>query len=130
MCSTVSGPSPFRQCVFPFKHNGFTYYGCPIDPDDRSKRWCSTLVDESGNHIVGKNKYGHCSKSCPIHRDGSSSQGINMKNYAFYLNTSAIKTQTISRSITNLMSYHLNIYSMQNCKRASGEQALSISIYT
>ena len=125
MCSTVSGPSPFRQCVFPFKHNGFTYYGCPIDPDDRSKRWCSTLVDESGNHIVGKNKYGHCSKSCPIHRDGSSSQGINLNNYP---STAIIYKYVYYINYFN--AFNLNIYSMQNCKRASGEQALSISVYT
>jgi hypothetical protein len=38
-CLTVGGPDPNKPCVFPFKHNGQTYFGCPVDPDDASKRW-------------------------------------------------------------------------------------------
>ena len=68
-CRTVSGPNPFAQCVFPFKHDGKTYWGCPIDPDDSRKRWCSTLVDRSSHHVSGRNEYGHCDVNCPIHTD-------------------------------------------------------------
>ena len=28
--------------------------------------WCSTLVDDSGNHVAGKEKYGDCGTECPI----------------------------------------------------------------
>ena len=64
-CKTVSGPQPFKQCIFPFIHKGVTYSGCPSDPDNPNKRWCSTLVDAAGNHVVGQNQYGHCSPTCP-----------------------------------------------------------------
>ena len=60
-----------RKCIFPFTHDGKTYHGCPIEPDDPTKRWCSTLVDKAGHHVVGKNKYGHCSENCPSHRQSS-----------------------------------------------------------
>merc|ERR1711936_229930 len=33
---------PEKECVFPFTHNNITYNGCPTDPDDETKRWCST----------------------------------------------------------------------------------------
>ena len=69
-CQTVGGPDPYRQCVFPFRWNGKTYYGCPIDPDDSSHRWCSTKVDGYGNHVTGRGKYGYCSRSCPKHQSG------------------------------------------------------------
>jgi len=66
-CSTVGGPDPYKQCKFPFTWNGNTYYGCPVDPDHRGKRWCSTQVDGYGNHVTGKRKYGFCSNTCPKH---------------------------------------------------------------
>ena len=42
-----------------------------MDPDDKTKRWCSTKVDSNGNHVVKQNEYGHCSKNCPIHNGNS-----------------------------------------------------------
>ena len=41
-----------------------------MDPEDRTRRWCSTLVDQNGNHIAGRNEYGLCDITCPIHSDG------------------------------------------------------------
>ena len=75
-CRTVSGPSPFARCVFPFKHDGNLYWGCPVDPDDSRKRWCSTMVDRNGHHISGRNEYGHCDVNCPIHTDRRRSDGV------------------------------------------------------
>ena len=75
-CRTVSGPSPFARCVFPFKHDGNIYWGCPVDPDDSRKRWCSTMVDRNGHHISGRNEYGHCDVNCPIHTDRRRSDGV------------------------------------------------------
>jgi len=66
-CKTVGGPDSSQKCIFPFKWNGNTYYGCPIDPDDNSKTWCSTRVDQGGNHVTGQNKYGFCNEACPKH---------------------------------------------------------------
>ena len=67
-CSTVGGPDPYQQCIFPFTWDGKTYYGCPVDPDDKTKIWCSTQVDGYGNHVTGKGKYGYCSNTCPKHQ--------------------------------------------------------------
>lgn len=67
ICYTVGGPSPGLPCVFPFRFNGNIYFGCPVDPDDRSKTWCSTKTDSKGNHISGQNAYGHCALNCPKH---------------------------------------------------------------
>ncbi|XP_059081531.1 peroxidase-like [Tigriopus californicus] len=73
-CSTVSGPNPGKPCIFPFTYQGVTYKGCPIDPEDSSKRWCSTRTDRSGNHVTGQGEYGHCDQSCPIHRSQSNNK--------------------------------------------------------
>jgi len=56
-----------KECVFPFTFNNFTYNGCPADPADetKTKRWCSTKVDETGNHIPGGDDWGYCTKGCP-----------------------------------------------------------------
>ena len=67
----MGGPSPNTACIFPFVHEGKSYFGCPIDPDDSSKRWCSTQVDSNGNHVIGGGHYGECGSSCPVHSDGS-----------------------------------------------------------
>ena len=28
--------------------------------------WCSTKVDESGNHIGGRGNWGNCDENCPL----------------------------------------------------------------
>ena len=67
VCKTVSCPQINKKCVLPFTHNGRTHTRCPIDPDDSSKFWCSTKVDNRGNHVVGQREYGHCSpRLCPL----------------------------------------------------------------
>ena len=47
----------------------FKFLGCPIDPDDNTKYWCSTKVDSNGNHVVNQSEYGYCSRNCPIQFD-------------------------------------------------------------
>merc|ERR1712038_321727 len=66
-CMTVSGPNPRKRCVFPFTHQGKTYFGCPVDPEQPAQTWCSTKVDSSGKHVTGEDEYGFCSQSCPTH---------------------------------------------------------------
>ena len=58
--------APEKECVFPFTFNNFTYNGCPTDQTDetKTKRWCSTRVDETGNHITGGHNWGYCTKGC------------------------------------------------------------------
>ena len=62
--TTKDSPASEKECVFPFTFNNFTYNGCPTDPTDetKTKRWCSTKVDETGNHIT--DNWGYCIKGC------------------------------------------------------------------
>ena len=49
VCITTSDSAdPDKKCVFPFTHDGFIYNGCPIDPIDETKRWCSTKTNDKG----------------------------------------------------------------------------------
>ena len=58
-----------QPCVFPFKFQEITYNNCTTadnDPDD-TNAWCSTKVDEFGNHVPrdfsGEN-WGVCETKC------------------------------------------------------------------
>jgi len=42
-----------------------SHIGCPLDPVDKSKRWCSTKTDENGVHIGGGGSWGYCTEECP-----------------------------------------------------------------
>ena len=53
-CKTSGGLNPGKPCIFPFKFEGKTYFGCPPEPDAPGKTWCSTKVDSFGNHVVKK----------------------------------------------------------------------------
>merc|ERR1712130_891922 len=63
-CNTVSGPSAEKPCVFPFTWQGKTFNSCTKEGDDQGKLWCSTMVDQAGNHITGQGQYGFCSQAC------------------------------------------------------------------
>ena len=56
--------NPEAECIFPFKYNNYTYHGCPLDPEDKTKRWCSTKTDENGEHIDGEDAWGYCTSGC------------------------------------------------------------------
>jgi len=63
VCLTASdSKDPGNECVFPFKHDDITYFGCPIDPEDATRRWCSTKTDENDVHVKGS--FGYCTKGC------------------------------------------------------------------
>ena len=70
-CTTVGGPDPNKPCVFPFKHKGNTFITCALSPNDDRPHWCSTLVDEAGEHIAGKGNWGHCGSDCPFCTSGT-----------------------------------------------------------
>ena len=71
--TTADSKDPQKPCIFPFKFKGEKYFGCPPDPEVRGKRWCSTAVDNRGNHITGKGNFGFCEESCPKHKTPSKS---------------------------------------------------------
>ena len=65
-CTTTTGPGANKSCVFPFKFRSVTYNNCTTatnNPDD-TKAWCSTKVDEFGNHVGGQGNWGHCEPKC------------------------------------------------------------------
>jgi len=73
ICSVIEKKSKdFKPCIFPFNYLGVSYNNCTIvnDPDDNP--WCSTKVDEEGNHVKAGGYWGHCGQDCekssPIQR--------------------------------------------------------------
>ena len=49
---------------FPFKYKNKVYHNCSWDPDSLGGPWCSTLVDDLGQHAGGDN-WGICRANCP-----------------------------------------------------------------
>ena len=45
--TTKDSKHPMQPCIFPFTHQGVTYNGCPPDPFEKDRRWCSTQVINS-----------------------------------------------------------------------------------
>ena len=70
VCHTVDN----KPCQFPFRYNGVSYSTCTLKgADDVNSPWCSTLVDNNGNHVSGGGHYGNCGSKCPLSgRSGSS----------------------------------------------------------
>ena len=71
VCKTVSGATPNLPCIFPFHYNCVTHTKCTWDHAQLTdhKPWCSTLVDDSGNHVEGQGKWGNCGTDCSIPPD-------------------------------------------------------------
>jgi len=65
-CTTVGGPGEGSPCQFPFIYKGVTRNGCITEADPDNRLWCSTGVDEDGQHIVNGQNWAHCSDSCPV----------------------------------------------------------------
>jgi hypothetical protein len=67
-CSTVSGANPNAMCIIPFEFNGITYHQCTTAGNDKNDitPWCSTLGDDSGEHVDEAGNWGNCGPNCPI----------------------------------------------------------------
>ena len=63
-CLTSKGPSLNESCIFPFTYKGKVYNSCTLDGDSSQGAWCSTSVDEFGNHVGGSH-WGICGRNCP-----------------------------------------------------------------
>ena len=68
--------------IYSYQHILIIYdtLGCPVDVDDKSKRWCSTKVDSHGNHIAHQNQYGHCANNCPAYNNHNNHNNHNNQN--------------------------------------------------
>ena len=68
----MGGADPGKSCVFPFIAGGVTFTECTLagNSDDDPNHWCSTLIDESGTHVGGQGKWGHCASECLLTTSG------------------------------------------------------------
>ena len=60
-CKTIKGADPNALCIFPFRFRGKMHDTC-IGTNNQA--WCSTKVDNLGNHVKGK--WGDCGQGCPF----------------------------------------------------------------
>ena len=79
-CYTISGPDANKPCIFPFRHDGVTHNTCTLASTSDNKPWCSTLVDDSGNHVKGQGNFGDCGPECPT-ENGESAIILKIEKY-------------------------------------------------
>ena len=60
ICTTKDG----RICQFPFTFQGTKYTECTAESDPHDRLWCSTKVDDNGDHVQNEGQWGHCSSEC------------------------------------------------------------------
>lgn len=65
-CLTIGGADPNRTCIFPFVFEGIKYSTCIKIISYDINPWCSTMVDETGMHVSGQDKWGDCGPKCPM----------------------------------------------------------------
>ena len=100
-CQTTNEPGSKVKnspCKFPFTNNGEKYDSCTTDNDPDGRFWCSTKVDQSGNHQKGN--WGYCSRKCydEIKCQTTNEPGVNVKNapckFPFTIGTQTFDTCT------------------------------------
>ena len=64
VCKTEDG----RDCVLPFSFRGKTFTSCTREHDPDDQAWCSTKVDNNGDHVENAGQWGHCSPECEARR--------------------------------------------------------------
>ena len=66
----MDGPGSGIPCVFPFQLNGNVYNTCTneLSQFTNNKTWCSTKVDETGEHISGN--WRSCNENCLLSPNG------------------------------------------------------------
>lgn len=69
-CSTISGPDPNSECIFPFIYAGKSWTVCTTSDGDHNP-WCPTHIEDDGTFTKGgrmplvKPHWGYCHSSCP-----------------------------------------------------------------
>ena len=71
VCMTTDGV----RCQFPFKYIGITHDACTIHASaGATQPWCSTKVDEDGNHVLEHDEegydvhFGYCNQDCALEK--------------------------------------------------------------
>ena len=70
-CFTESRPNsrdPNLPCIFPFRYKGVSYNTCTLagNTPSETKPWCSTFIDDDGDHVSGEGHWGNCGPDCPL----------------------------------------------------------------
>ena len=68
-CHTVTGPNLCANCVFPFKYQGETFYGCTHVNQASLRPWCATNETYDENELNTNKLWGDCSESCLNHEE-------------------------------------------------------------
>ena len=93
----MSGENPNAPCIFPFKFKNVTYHQCTKadNAEGDITPWCSTLIDDSGEHIGNAGNWGYCGPDCSL---DLSCKWTNVQ-IAYALTFDIIKCQKISKVI-------------------------------
>ena len=103
-CKTASGPSSNKPCVFPFKFRGELHNDCNWDGDSSQGAWCSTLIDDSGQHVGAKGNWGNCGPKCPI--PPKPEEGFNHKETSTKTNGDSSKKESLEKGNFSLNFLH------------------------
>jgi hypothetical protein len=69
--STPSGTSSPEPCVFPFRFDNVSFFECTPHLHSFMIKWCSVEVDDAGDHVSGRGRWGNCDpQGCRGRRPG------------------------------------------------------------
>ncbi len=69
-----------KPCIFPFKYSGQTMTECTTLNDPEDKPWCSTKVNDKGNHVTAGGFWGHCDQGCDTNDSGPIKAELSFRN--------------------------------------------------
>ena len=73
-----------KPCIFPFTFLGQILTECTILKDPEDKPWCSTKVDNTGNHITSRGYWGHCGRECDQTQSEYQNAELSLKDGWFF----------------------------------------------
>ena len=102
------GPQKNKPCIFPFLHQGQIYNKCGCilrlnktheqecknQKHPRARFWCSTKVNDKGEHILGGNNYGFCDRNCMLQNKHTSKLSIYSENKSDTLDSKSIPSES------------------------------------
>jgi len=99
--TSVDSKDPETECILPFTHDNITYYGCPTDPEDATRRWCSTKTDKNGVHIPNENAWGYCTPGCKPEIDIDANKDVQTDTCDFSAcNGFSLKADVYDKTVT------------------------------
>ena len=90
--------------MFPFKFRGELHNDCNWDGDSSQGAWCSTLIDDSGQHVGAKGNWGNCGPKCPI--PPKPEEGFNHKETSTKTNGDSSKKESLEKGTYTRITRH------------------------